>query len=97
MIMSQRFDMPEKRFLTDKELDRNYDAFKGVLPDILREHRGAYVIVRDGKVLDIYQTMKDAYQAGWRQFQDDLFSVQEITDEVVDLGYFSHVDDRWAS
>lgn len=89
--------MSDKRFLNDEELDRNYDAFKIALPDLIAEHRDAYVVVRDGSVREIYETMKDAYQAGWRKFQDDLFSVQKITDEIVDLGYFSYVDDRWAS
>lgn len=89
--------MPEQRYLTDEELDRNYDAFKAKLPELLREHRNCFAVVRKAVVTGVYDTMKDAYQAGWRKFQDDLFSVQEITDEIVDLGYFSHVDDRWAS
>lgn len=86
-----------RRFLTDEELDRNYDAFKAALPEIIDQFRDAYALVRDGSVLSIYDTMKDAYQAGWRRFGDDLFSVQKVTDEVVNLGYFSYVDDSRAT
>jgi hypothetical protein len=51
------------------------------------------VIVRDAKVLDAFDTSRDAYIFGWRQFQDDLFSVQEVTDQPVYLGIFSHALD----
>lgn len=85
--------MAEKQFLTDEELDRNYDAFKAALPELIKTDAGKFVIVREGKLGDVYPTRLDAHRAGWREFNDDLFSVQEITDEPVYLGIYSHVLD----
>ena len=85
--------MSDNQYLTDKELDHNYDAFKEALPELLVKHPGRYVIVRDAKVLDAYDTVRDAHLAGWRQFNDDRFSVQEVTDEPAYLGIFSHSAD----
>jgi hypothetical protein len=78
------------RHLTDEELDRNYDAFKAALPELMAHNRGRYAIVRNGSVLDLFDTSRDAYLCGWRLFDDELFSVQEVTDEPVYLGIFSH-------
>lgn len=82
--------MALNRYLSDAELDRNYDAFKSALPELMRKHKGKFAIVRDAKVLDLFETSKDAFVCGWRLFGDDLFSVQEVTDEPVYLGIFSH-------
>ncbi len=89
--------MPKQRYLTDEELDKNYNAFSAALPELLKNHAGRYVIVRDEKVLDAYDTIRDAHLAGWRLFNDDLFSVQEVTDEPVYLGVLSHVIGRGSS
>lgn len=82
-----------QQYLTDDELDRNYDAFKAVLPKLLQRNRGRFAIVRDGEVKDLFDTSRDAFIFGWRQFKDDCFSIQEITDEPVYLGIFSHALD----
>jgi hypothetical protein len=85
--------MAETRYLTDAELDRNYDAFKAALPKIIASHRGRHAVVRDATVVDIFDTRRDAYIFGWRMYDDDLFSVQEVTDEPVYLGIYSHAFD----
>lgn len=83
----------QSKFLTDEELDRNYDAFQAALPGLIRQHRGRFVVIRDAQVMDAYDTVRDAHLAGWRLYQDNLFSVQEVTDEPAHLGIFSHVLD----
>lgn len=85
--------MTSRRYLTDDELDRNYDAFKAVLPNLLPRNRGRFAVVRDGEVNDLFDTSRDAFIFGWRHYKDDRFSVQEVTDEPVYLGIFSHAID----
>jgi len=47
--------------------------------------------MRDGKVVEFFDTARDAYVAGSALFKtDQLFSVQEIVETPVDLGFFSH-------
>ena len=74
----------------DAEVDRNFDAFEAALPSLLSSHRGEFALIRQGKVLSFHGTESEALAMGRDQFEDGLFSIQEITDRPVDLGFFSH-------
>ncbi len=73
------------------EVDRNYDAFVRVLAEILSDHRDQLALMRDGKIVDFFDRPGDAYRAGLNTFPDGIFSIQEVTDEPIDLGFWSHV------
>ena len=70
----------------------NYEAFTRMLPDLLKTHPGQFALMRDGEIADFFPSARKASQHGETAFDDGLFSVQEVTDEVVDLGWFSHVE-----
>ena len=73
------------------EVDRNYDAFVRMLSTILPEHRDQLALMRDGKVVAYFDEPGDAHRAGMERFDDEIFSIQEVTDEPIDLGFWSHV------
>lgn len=73
-----------------EEVERNYRAFRKRLPDILREHRNKFALMRDAKIVDFFDTSRDAFVAGSNMYADGRFSIQEVTDQAVDLGYLSH-------
>ena len=73
----------------DREIQRNYEAFKKQLPDLLEDHLGKFALMRGGKVVEFFDTPRDALLHGQRTFDDNLFSVQEVTEAKVDLGWFS--------
>jgi hypothetical protein len=72
------------------EVDRNYEAFVSELPSIIVMNRNKFALMRHGKVINFYATWDDAYQTGVTFYADKEFSVQKVTDQPVDLGYFSH-------
>lgn len=72
------------------EVDANYDFFQRNLGLLLKEHRDKYVLLRQQKIIDYFDDVGDAYRAGLNRFSDGIFSIQEITDEPIDLGIFSH-------
>ena len=74
----------------DAEVDRNFDVFEAALPDLLGSHRGEFALIRRGKLISFHQSESDALSKGRSHFGDGLFSVQEVTDRPVDLGFFSH-------
>ena len=74
-----------------QEVDRNYDAFTRVLGSILRAHRDQLALMRDGQIVGYFDTPKDALRAASERFPDGIFSIQEVTDEPIDLGFWSHV------
>ena len=73
------------------EVDRNYDAFVRVLGSILEEHKDQLALMRGGEIVGYFSSPRDALQAAHERFPDGVFSVQEVTDEPLDLGFWSHV------
>jgi hypothetical protein len=75
----------------DREVDRNYDAFVRLLSSLLPEHRDEFALMRDGEIVGFFIKPGDANRAGVETFSDGVFSIQEVTDEPIDLGFWSHV------
>lgn len=73
-----------------QEVDKNYAAFAHMLRDLMADRAGKYALLRQEKLVDVFDTAGDAKKFAAAQYPDGLFSIQQITDRVVDLGYFSH-------
>ena len=73
-----------------KEVDRNYESFKEQLGALLKTDAGRTALMQDGKVVACFDTDGDAIRAGRRLLKGP-FSIQEITSEPIDLGYYSYV------
>ncbi|MES2339831.1 MAG: hypothetical protein V4537_17185 [Pseudomonadota bacterium] len=74
----------------EAEVDRNFDAFLTLLPTLLRSNKGEFALMRHGETTSFHSDEATALAAGRGAFSDRLFSVQEVTDRPVDLGFFSH-------
>jgi hypothetical protein len=73
-----------------EEVDRNYEAFRTMLPTIIGSHRDKYALMKDGKILGYYSSAEDARVAATTFINDGLFSVQQVTDLAINLGYYSN-------
>jgi hypothetical protein len=76
------------------EVDRNWEAFQKLLPSIIETHRNKFALMRKGEIVSYYSTALDARTTGEKFFADGLYSIQQVTDVPVDLGYFSHAVHR---
>ena len=76
--------------LHEEQIQRNYEAFMTMLPHLVLQHRGKFALMHDREIIEQFDTARDAYIAGQQLFTDGLFSVQEVTETPVDLGFFSH-------
>lgn len=74
-----------------RQVDHNYDAFMRMLAQLLSDHRDQYALMRDGEVVGFFARPGEAHSAGVTRYDDGLFSIQEVTDEPIDLGFWSHV------
>jgi hypothetical protein len=72
------------------EVDRNYAEFRKMLPLLLASHRDKYVLMKSGKILGYYSTAEDAAVAAENFISDGLFSIQEVTDSAINLGFFNY-------
>jgi hypothetical protein len=80
-------DVPRQK----QEVDGNYDSFTRLLGAILPEHRDKLALMRDRKIVGYFDTPRQALVSAAGRFPDGIFSVQEVTDEPLDLGFWSHV------
>ncbi len=72
-----------------EELRRNYDAFLQALPDLLPDHEGKYALMRHRSVVAYFDSPREALLSGRARYEDDLFSVQEVTNKTADFGWYS--------
>ena len=77
--------------LQKQQVDLNYDAFVRMLGGILADHRDELALMRDGEIVGYFDEPGAANRAGVEMFPDEIFSIQEVTDEPIDLGFWSHV------
>lgn len=71
------------------EIDANYDFFQRQLARLLPAREGQYALLRSCRIEGFFERPGDAYRDGLERFGDDLFSIQEVTDEPLQLGFFS--------
>jgi hypothetical protein len=81
----------EDRERQRRQINENYDVFVRQLGDLLPLHRDKYALMRDGKIIGIFDNPGEANRIGIEMFADEFFSIQEVTDEPIDLGFWSHV------
>ncbi len=74
-----------------QEIDRNFDAFQRIVQSLMPARKGQWALMRHGEIVSYHGSAAAAEGTGVTRYEDDLFSIQEVTDEVIDLGYFSHV------
>ena len=73
------------------EVDRNYDFFQRSLAQYLPAHRDEYALIKACELIGFFDSPGEAYRAGLARYEDGVFSIQEVTNEPIDLGFFSHV------
>ena len=78
--------------LKQKEVDSNFEYLKGLLSTdkVPQEKYHTYALMKNQKIIDYFTTWEDANQAGKLGFSDNIFSIQKINRDIIDLGYLSH-------
>lgn len=72
------------------EIDANFDFLQRNLAHYLPEHEGEYALLKARNVVGLYAKPGDAYREGLSRYPDHIFSIQEVTGEPLDLGFFSY-------
>lgn len=76
--------------IPNSETERNYAAFMSQLPDLLQTHEGQFALLHAQTVVDYFESAADAVLEGMRRFGRGAYSVQEVTGEVENLGFYSY-------
>lgn len=73
-----------------KTLDKNFAAFRKVLPTIMQQHAGRFALMRNAEIVAFFDTARDAVIAGEHLYENGEFSIQEVTQTPINLGRFSY-------
>ena len=78
----------------EKQVQDNFIAFKNMRPKLPKEFFGKFALMRDREIVEYFDSAGDARKYGELKFESNgLFSIQEVTYHIVDLGYYSHIVD----
>jgi|694.fasta_scaffold41490_7 hypothetical protein len=81
-----------KKKLKNNVINKNYEAFVKILPQLIQLYYGKFALLRDEKIIKIFDTLPDAYETGKLLYNDGLFSVQEIKhNTATNLGFFASI------
>ena len=62
-------------------LDREFQTFQENKPNLVKNHMGKFVLIKNDTIIGIFENELDAVKQGNQQFKDSYFLVNEITDE----------------
>lgn len=77
-------------YAIEVEIERNYAAFKDIMPTLLADSEGQYALLRDQELKGVYPSASEAERAGHAQFQDERYSIQQVSSMPIDLGFYSY-------
>lgn len=72
------------------EIERNYAVFKDMLDGLMETNAGQYALLHGQQLEGIYPNAKEAGKAGYIKFGTTPFSIQLVSKEPVDLGFYSY-------
>lgn len=75
-----------------KEVDLNYKAFTKMSQEFYEENHGMYALMRDGKVVNLFDTWEDAAKAGEMNYREkaEPFSIQKVDDKPINMGAYTY-------
>jgi len=82
--------MTPPREVLETEILGNREAFRAALPALLAKHAGQHAVYRHRELVRIFDKFGDALAYCGDAFGDRIFSIQEITAEAIDMGWFAH-------
>ena len=62
-------------------LDREFQTFQQNKPNLVKNHVGKFVLIKDDEIIGIFENELDAIKQGNEQFKDSHFLVNEIIDD----------------
>jgi hypothetical protein len=71
------------------EVEINYDFFQRNLGNLIVDHVGQYALLKSAKIIGFYPGPGEAFRGGIKRFPDRIFSIQQVSDEPVEMGLMS--------
>jgi hypothetical protein len=73
-----------------EEIDKNLAFFLRELPRIPAVYMGKFALIRHEEIISYYDTVADAINSADKIYPDGIFSIQQVTNDAVNLGFYSY-------
>ncbi len=73
------------------EVDNNFAYFKAHFEEFKEEHFQEFALLHHQKIINFFESENDAMTIGMHNYKEGNFSIQQVTDARIDLGYQSYV------
>ncbi|MCY4262553.1 MAG: hypothetical protein OXC97_04465 [Candidatus Dadabacteria bacterium] len=70
------------------EIRENFEAFETFLPSIKQKYIGEFAVLREKQIVDYFDSMEDAVKYADTKYENGVYSIQQVDNRIVDLGYF---------
>ena len=79
----------EKKSQIEEEVKKNYTYFKDNFSTLSEKYKDRFLVLRNKEVQKDFKTDEEAILWALEEYPDQMFSIQEVNDVVVDLGSIS--------
>lgn len=76
----------------DREVLENFDFFQSMLPELMKSNAGEAALIRHKEIVGFHPTSLEAFHRGHELYADGLFSIQEVSNRIYDLGFLSYAN-----
>ncbi len=73
------------------EVNANFKYFQSRLSELKKLHPNEFALIHKKKIIEFFESENDAIKIGMKQYGEGRFSVQQVVDTPIDLGYQSDV------
>ena len=73
------------------EVDNNYKFFQTKLEELKNDHLNEFALLYKKEIIDFYFNEDDAIKIGIDKYGEGNFSIQQVNDGIIELGYQSYV------
>lgn len=73
----------------ETQLDRNQTAYNLIRKEMEDKHMGRVVLMHEGKVVEVYNDRGDAYKIGCEKYGLGNFSLVNVGEQPINLGFFT--------
>jgi len=86
-------DKTMKKVLSEamNEVRANFKYFQSKFPELKKTHPNEFALLHKKKIIEFFESENDAIKIGMKDYGEGHFSVQQVADTFIDLGYQSHV------
>ncbi len=75
--------------VAESQLDKNQAAYEAIQPEMEDKHMGRVALMHDGEVVEVYNDSGDAYKIGCEKFGLGKFSLVNVGEQPISLGFFT--------